>query len=447
VRDAIRVGVLAALVLAPWAFGAVHWQAYVPLLAVAYGAGIFAWARAHWARAHGEKVAPVRGLWPLGALIAIGLLQLVPLPPVVLRVLSPGSFAHYDYVSLIPLQEWRPISVHPEATRRALAFFGGFALLCTYVQRELSSRRWRRRTAVVVVANALLLTVEALVQARSAEPSRLLGLYRPHWDWATFGPYVNKNHFAGYVAMALPLALAWALDALGALRLAWRRRSWLTLGDPVGTDAFRRAAVVLVLLVGLVASHSRGGLMAVAAAAFVAPLLAKKRAVAGLGMALLILAALAVRGFDDLQTGAERGARDIRFPIWRDVAAAMPAFPVFGAGFNTFPVAFALHRSDRLPVWVGDVNEAHNDYLQAFFEGGGLGGLLVLFAIGLLLSRAAKAAPHGPLSAGLLGAVVASSAHALVDFNWQIPANAATFALVAALAFQGPRLDPSETQP
>lgn len=451
VRDLVRVVVLAAVALAPWAFGAVHWQAYVPLLVVSYAAGAFAWARGHWGRAHGESVRPIQGLWLLGALALLGLLQLVPIPVGLLRVVSPGSFAHYDYLSLGPLQGWRPISVDPAATHRALLFLIGFTLLYAYTCRELASRRWRRRTVVVIVANGLLLTIEALIQATSAEPSRLLGLYKPTWDWATFGPYVNKNHFAGYIAMALPLALAWALDAFSDLRHAWRRRrGWLAIGDPVGTDTLRRGAVALALIVGLVASRSRGGLMAVAIAALVAPLLARRRAVAALAVGLLIGAAVFLRGLDDLQAGAQRGAGDIRFEIWRDVVAAVPRFPVLGSGLNTFPMAFALHRTQRLPVWVGDVNEAHNDYLQAFFEGGAIGGLAVIAAVLLLLKSAARTAPSGPLRAGLLGCVVASCAHALVDFNWQIPANAATFALLSGLAIQpldGDRLDPPDTRP
>ncbi len=37
---------------------------------------------------------------------------------------------------------------------------------------------------------------------------------------------------------------------------------------------------------------------------------------------------------------------------------------------------------------------------------------------------------------GLFGGLLALAVHALVDFNWQIPANAATYVALAALAFR-----------
>ena len=155
------------------------------------------------------------------ALHALVLLQLVPLPPAVLRLVSPGSFSFYNDPLLVPLAAWRPISVSPPDTLRGLAFLAAFSLLYLAVFREMAEAAWRRRLLLTVVGVGVALTVVAFVQAVSPEPRRIYGLWRPRWDWAVFGPYVNRNHFAGYLVMAAPLAIGFALEALARLRAAW----------------------------------------------------------------------------------------------------------------------------------------------------------------------------------------------------------------------------------
>jgi hypothetical protein len=65
------------------------------------------------------------------------------------------------------------------------------------------------------------------------------------------------------------------------------------------------------------------------------------------------------------------------------------------------------------------------------------GAVLCLALVIRLLASALRAAPLSALDAGLLGSVMAACAHALVDFNWQIPANAATFVALAGLVMGG----------
>jgi O-antigen ligase len=327
--------------------------------------------------------------------------------------------------------------VSPLDTLRGLAFLAGCSLLYAFAYRELASPEWRRRAAIAIVANAALLTLAALVQLRSADPRRILGIYKPMWDWAVFGPYVNRNHFAGYLALAFPLCLAWTYGAFRELRHAWRRRrhGWLALGDPAGLSWMRRAAVAAILLAGLLLSRSRGGLMAVVVATVAAPLLLRKRRLAVLGGILVAAAAFVFVGTETLERDTARALKDSRFAIWPDALRLVPDFPAFGVGFNAFPSAYRRYQRVHLTEWVG---EAHNDYLQALTDTGLLGLGLTVGLTALLLRTAARNAQTGTVSVGLLGTVLASCTHALVDFNWQVPANAATFALLAGLAMQSP---------
>ena len=79
---------------------------------------------------------------------------------------------------------------------------------------------------------------------------------------------------------------------------------------------------------------------------------------------------------------------------------------------------------------------AHNEYLQALTDTGLLGAALLAVLLVTLFRHAQRAAPLGPLDAGRLASLLALCLHNGVDFNWQVPANAATFVAIAALALR-----------
>ncbi|HEX9189676.1 MAG TPA: hypothetical protein VGB87_21555, partial [Vicinamibacteria bacterium] len=91
----LRVLVLVLLGAGPLLAGAVHEPVFVPLLAGCAVAGLAAHARARRKRAEGGEVPPLPGRRLVASLFALVLLQLVPLPPALLRLVSPGSFSFY----------------------------------------------------------------------------------------------------------------------------------------------------------------------------------------------------------------------------------------------------------------------------------------------------------------------------------------------------------------
>ncbi|HVR69303.1 MAG TPA: O-antigen ligase family protein, partial [Vicinamibacteria bacterium] len=370
----------------------------------------------------------------LAALHVLVLVQLVPWPPAVLRLVSPGSFAFYDRLSLVPLAAWHPVSVNPADTARGLCFLAGMSLLYVAVFREFHEERWRRRLVAVVVAAGAVLAVVGLLQAASLAPTRIYGLWRPRWDWGVFGPYVSKNHYAGYMVMAVPLALAFAAEALLALRAEWRARrvGWVALGGASGNALVRRAALALLIVVGLLAAQSRGGLAALAVAVLALPLALRHRRAAAAVVLGVVLAAVGWMAAGGMLRGLEtRGLRSNRLALWADAARLVKDFPLLGAGFNAFGSAYVPYQRVDTYEWYG---EAHNEYLQALVDTGLVGALLTAALLVTLFRRALRAARLGPLDAGCLAGLLALCAHNLVEFNWQVPANAATFVALAALA-------------
>jgi O-antigen ligase len=422
----------------PLLAGAVHEPVFVPLLAGCAVAGLWAQWRARRGAREGREVSPLPGGRLLLALHALVLFQLVPLPPAVLRLVSPGSFSFYNDPLLVPLAAWRPISVSPPDTLRGCAFLAAFSLLFLAVFREMAETVWRRRLLLTVVGVGVALTVVAFVQAASPEPQRIYGVWRPRWDWAVFGPYVNRNHFAGYLVMAAPLAIGFALEALGRLRAAWVRRQcgWLLLGEKEGNAVLRWSAVVMVIVAGLVASRSRGGVSSFALAILVLPVASRHRWRTAFAVFLLVGLGLAWVGVGDLVAAFEaRGIRGSRLELWRDTLPMVSRFPLFGDGWNAFATAFPWYQTLRTTDWIG---EAHNDYLQVLIDGGILGAGIVAALLATAFRGALDRVERSPLDLGLFGALLGLALHGLVDFNGQIPANAATWIALAALAVERP---------
>jgi O-antigen ligase len=361
---------------------------------------------------------------------------------------SPGSFSFYNDLLLVPLTAWRPITVSPGDTVRGLGFLFGLSLLYGAVFREFAATRWRRRLAGTVVAVGFAITFLGLFQEAASNPPKMYGFWAVADAWALFGPYANRNHFAGYMVMAIPLGMAFAIDALRALGRAWagRRRGWLALGGPEAAAFLRHAVVAMVLVVGLVASGSRGGFVAFVVSTPALAFAFRKRLRAALvaTVAVFAIAAAGVSwvGLEAIVWGFEsRGLQVSRLDLWRDMLPMFPHFPVLGAGLNGFGMAYLRYQTIWRSLYFG---YAHNDYLQALLELGAVGAALVAALLAALFRGAVRSALRVPFEAGVLGALVALATHALVDFNWQIPANAATYVALAGLAMRGAaRLDPS----
>lgn len=111
--------------------------------------------------------------------------------------------------------------------------------------------------------------------------------------------------------------------------------------------------------------------------------------------------------------------------------------PLLGWGLGTFPTVYPGYRSFYTNEFV---NEAHNDYAQLLVESGVLGfGVMVwflalLYRRGLPTSRRWEFKWDGALSLAALLGCSGIVVHSFVDFNLQIPANAAVFYVLCALA-------------
>jgi O-antigen ligase len=259
-----------------------------------------------------------------------------------------------------------------------------------------------------------------------------------------FGPYVNRNHFAGFAELLLPLALVPLV--LGKVR----RERWAVVG------------LFAVLPIGaLFLSASRGGIVSFAVELGLLALVMIRRRTMGRQLlsagAVLLLAILMVswlgvgqilQRFSSMQSLETTEGK--RASMRRDTWRIFLDHPLTGTGLGTLQIVFPPYES----LYDGKiVNHTHNDYLEAFAETGIAGGLCCAWFIGVLLAEALKRLRQlnnlfaGALQLSGLIACVGFLAHSLVDFNLHIPANALLFFLMAHLATADIQQAPLPTQP
>ncbi|HSF38525.1 MAG TPA: O-antigen ligase family protein [Thermoanaerobaculia bacterium] len=382
----------------------------------------------------------------LAAVALLGLIQTLPWPAGVVRTLSPGHAQLYEEAAPAPATPRLTLAL--SSTRAAaLAWAAGAACLVAGAAagRTRVHRRW---LAGAFLAGGLF---QVLFGARGwiARDKALWGVELASNAARLRGTFVNPNHLALYLGMALPVAFAWGWWAARRARDEPQiERRLLLLAPP--------CLLWLTLFLGLAFSGSRGGMLAALAAVTVQGVLLpglKSRwwlAPVGAVVALAGLALVAAVGFEeglgrliatragDVSVGARLDEYAAALSLWR-------RFPLAGTGLGTFRDAFPLVQPADL---AGTFWHPHSDLLEILVTGGVLA--VALAAVGLcglvrrlfaVLRGGGRSEDRGAALAAL-GVLAAAGVHACVDFALTMPGNALTLAVLlgAASAAKAPAL-------
>ena len=364
-----------------------------------------------------------------------------------LAMLRDGALAWPSSPLVWPLLAWlgwtcvqaATVSLDGFATRYAaaklLTYLIFFTLFAAYVHDEA-----RRRTAVkVIIAVCAIIALIGIAQK-----------YTGSWLWqrGAFGPFVNRNHYAGFLVMGAGLAGGMLLE---------RGAKNETLG--------LYAAAVIVMIAGIGLSASRGGVLALAAeAAFLIVVTrvggvrdqASGAAIALRTVGVLLLGLAAIAGsiwlvgseglrenFARIEQDAQSNATTLnpydlfsRRDIWHASWQLFQKHPLTGVGLGAFPAAYSQYDPSS---GAQRVEQTHNDYLQILTDSGLIGGGLALAFLVLLFVSGFRSAQtrdrqHRAITLGALTGCFAIVVHSFVDFNLQVTCNAQLFLALCALA-------------
>jgi O-antigen ligase len=331
---------------------------------------------------------------------------------------------------VVALQLILGITAVPFLTRIELLKYSALlALFFLFVQTHRTRVHWRN-FIWFLLSLGFAVSLFAILQHFTFN-GKLYWVRELQYGGIPFGPFVNRNHFAGLMELLIPPGLA--IQILGA-----ERRDQLPL-----------VTLFTLLPIGaLFLSASRGGIISfVAEMVFLTILIVARRRekkVLGAAAVILILGAMLVSwlgigaaldrfaAYKKLETSEGR-----RVEMLHDSLRIFQDHRILGTGLGTLQEVFPLYET----VYDGlVVNHSHNDYAEALAETGAVGGFCGLVFLGFLFWTSWKILSTGgdPQSiayhTGALVACLGLLVHAGMDFNFHIPSNALIFLLQSALA-------------
>lgn len=376
----------------------------------------------------------------LACLVALPLVQLIPLPPGLWTAL-PGRAPVVEGLRAAGLEPgWAPISLSPQRTWSSLlSLLPACAMFLAALTLD-TTMRMRLVFAVLVVAalNVLL----GAAQLAGGEDSALR-LYAVTNKSAAVGLFSNRNHLASMLIVAATLAAAWATRA--SVR---RPAPKLALGGAL--------LLIGLIIVGVGMTGSRAGLLLLFPAGVGALALAwragvgqgRGKAILGLLIAGFLGAVVVVKlsfgeAIDRLQTGfaGSNFSEELRVTGAGVAWEAIKAFAPVGAGFGTFVPVYKMFEPTETVINTY-MNHVHDDWIEVVLEGG-LPAIALLVAFLVWFGRTGWSlwrTDGAELTLARAGSlcILLMLAHSAMDYPLRTPVMMCLFALSCALMIKAP---------
>jgi len=381
------------------------------------------------------------------------IIQMIPLPSGIVKIISPKAYALHSALSIELSALSYPLSFVPFATKieflKWLTLSGLFFYLLY----------WRDLNKDVIPLILIIMFVgiaESLYGMLEFFSGHRYILNLDMKISSVTGTFINRNYFAGYLLMVIPLSVGYSFSREAFQRsrfLGWRH--WLSSLDG---KTLLIAFGIIVMILGLLFSASRMGIVSLLLSFSLMSFLFRKSqrgqrfsktTVLIFGLALLWavwigLDAVISRFFTLSESFEER------WMIWVNTFQIFKDFPLFGSGLGTFIHIFPMYRSFHIR---GLVTHAENDLLQLSSEIGliGIGLLLLVFAFLFFRVVLAIRSFHSRDSKKYIGmggmvGILALMFHSLVERNIQVPANAFLYTFIWAAVLKISTKETRETK-
>jgi O-antigen ligase len=386
--------------------------------------------------------------------LAFILFQTIPLPSGMIKILSPKTYelrhqlSPANILSAVahsPSPIAYPASFLPFAT--LIEFFkwftlAGFFIFLLHGNLLDNAHGIAKNFIIVVMLVGIVESFYGMLEFFSGH-RHILYLEGPGLVSSVTGTFINRNYFAGYLLMVIPLSMGFLFSREAGQTV--RFRGWRHRLSSLDGKTFLIGFGVILMILGLIFSASRMGIISLLISFSLVSLLFRnphtgqrfsKTPILIFGLALLWAAWL---GLDAIISRFFTAPEDLkmRWLIWVDTFQIFKDFPLLGSGIGTFAQVFPMYRSFHI---LGLVTHAENDFLQLASEAG-LIGISLLFILFLFLlynvsSGIRSLSPGKPqryIALGGLVGILALMLHSIVERNIQVPANAFLFTFLWAL--------------
>jgi O-antigen ligase len=388
--------------------------------------------------------------------LIVVLFQLIPFPPGIVKILSPKTYELRHALAVSTPQSdihipHSTISFVPFATK--VEFFkwltlSGLLLFLLFWRFPGNDFRVISRFVVVIFLMGVFESLYGMFEFFSGHHQilNLKGIA------AVSGTFINRNYFAGYLLMVIPLSMGLFFSREAMLKsraTSWRHRLSLLDGKTllVGFG-------VVVMILGLLFSASRMGILSLLLSfSFITLLFRDPRRGKRFSKTSVLILSLALLwgvwiGLDAVIRPFFNVGEDLksRSEIWANTFKIIQDFPTLGSGLGTFGMIFPMYRTLHIRRLV---THAENDFLQLSSEVGLVGvGLLVILFIFLFFKAVSgiRSLSHSTSEryvgiGGLVG-ILALMFHSLVERNLQVPANAFLYTFYWGLVLKMAALRP-----
>ncbi len=393
---------------------------------------------------------------PLLLFVAATSLQLAPLPPVALSVVSPSS-ANVR-AELLGAKDAAAadstISMYPPATAHGLRMLLVGVAVFFVTAATFRSKPQIKRLLAIVFAVGCVEAALALVQI-ATRADKIYWTVNAGTSRLTSGSFVNYSNFCQFMNLSMGAGVALLL-----VRLHEERGKSGRGDEPARPFGGARLSQHSALLAGLVlcavavlTSLSRNGALSMTiAAAIVGTALWLRGTLGRRGWVFVMLplgalAAMLLVDFDAiyerLATLKSREQLASRWELTLGALRVWQEFPIWGAGLGTHEFVFPMFDQSTSPQLAEHVD---NDYAQLLEEMGVVGAALVaafLAVIGGLLVRLCLRGrtPLSTAAFGLAFGLLAAAIHSATDFGQHIPAVFCLSAVACGVTVQLARLE------
>lgn len=391
----------------------------------------------------------------LVSFILIAILQIIPLHEKVLSVISLSTIRVYKTFADDAFGTWRTLSLYQGATIDELFKLLAYSAIFLVIINNYRTRAQVNSLFRTIIYMGCFLVIFAMLQKMTWN-GRLYWFYPLSSNLNSdmthiWGPYINHNHFAGYLEMAIPLAMGFLLykasniKSLPDISFSKKIADISNSGGLLPMTLLSIAA--LIMTGGIFISLSRGGIIGFTASMFFFILITRTRrslmkktgviALTGILLFTMVLMASWDRIEDRFEEIGEEG-KIARIYVWRDTANIIKDFPAFGTGLGTFRSIYPQYQTKYSQLLF---EHAENDYIEILTDTG-FAGFTVVISMGIVFFYAVIKAwrrRHNVfvkcMVAGGLSSCAAIAAHSFTDFNMHIPANALLLTVIAALTY------------